>query len=205
MSGSAPFCGPNTVAAPIGPSSGCSTSVAAMSSTPASSSRAAARRARVVLLTSVPSAATAVGACAAAEPHHDPLRACPHRGGDQLSHSPAVPGQRGLDGRRATQQRQPAGLRAFDVGGPGRGRVEHPLRGHLPGQRAAHAKGAHLTEPPGQHADEAGSAVGLRGQRQLIVGAAPAPAVGDRLRGLDRREAVAVAVRGDQNPHDGRL
>jgi hypothetical protein len=35
------------------------------------------------------------------------------------SHSPAVRGQRGLHRRRATQQRQPAGLRAFDVGGPG--------------------------------------------------------------------------------------
>jgi hypothetical protein len=178
--------------------------VAAMSSTPASSGQAGACCApRPTQRLTI--AATAVGACAAAEPHHDPLCACPHRGGDQLSHSPAVRGQRGLHGRRATQQRQPAGLRAFDVGGPGRGRVEHPLRGHLRGQRAAHAKGAHLTEPPGQHADEAGSAVGLRGQRQLIVGAAPAPAVGDRLRGLDRREAVAVAVRGDQNPHDGRL
>jgi hypothetical protein len=57
----------------------------------------------------------------------------------------------------------------------------------------------------GQHADEAGPAVGLRGQGQVVVGAATAPAVRDRLGGLDRREAVAVAVGSDQYPHDGRL
>ena len=80
---------------------------------------------------------TAVGAGAAAEPDHDPPGARLHRGGDQLSHSPAVSSQRRLHGRRAAKQRQPAGLRALDVGGRGRGRVEHPLRGHLVGQRAA--------------------------------------------------------------------
>ena len=103
------------------------------------------------------------------------------------------------------KQRQPAGLRALDVGGPGRGRVEHPLRGHLFGQRAAHAKGVRLTEPACQHTDEAGSTVGLRGKRQFVVGAAAAPACRDRFGGLDRRQAVAVAVGRDQHLHHGRL
>jgi hypothetical protein len=146
----------------------------------------------------------AVGAAAAAQPDHDPPRVG-HRGSDQLSHSPAVCGQRGLHGRRTAQQRQATGLRALDVGGPRRGGVEHPIRGHLLGQRAADAKGLDLADAACQHADEARPAVGLRRQGQFIVGAAPVPAARDRLGGLDRREAVAVAVRRDQDPHGGRL
>jgi hypothetical protein len=150
-------------------------------------------------------AAAAVGAAAAAQPDDDPPAARPHRGGDQLPHSPAVRGQRGLHRRWTAHQGQPAGLRALDVGGPGRGGVEYPLGGHLRGQRAAHLNGVHLAEPACQHADEAGPAVGLRGQRQLIVAAAAAPAARDGLGGLNRREAVAEAVGGDQHLHHGRL
>ena len=150
-------------------------------------------------------AAAAVGAAAAAEPDHDPDRPGAHGGGDQLSHPPAVRGQRGLRSRRTAQQSQATGLCTLDVGGPGRGRVEHPVRGHVLGQRAAHPEGVDLAESAGEHADEAGPTVGLRRQGQFIVGAAATPAARDRLGGLDGREAVAVAVGGDQYPHDGRL
>ena len=81
---------------------------------------------------------------------------------------------------------------------PGAG-VEHPVGVDLGGQRAAEAHGAPLAEPAGQHVDESRPAVGLRGQRQLVVRPGPPPAVGDRLGGLHRGEAVAVAVGGDQH------
>ena len=107
-----------------------------------------------------------------------------------------------VGGRPAGPARRPARTRCRRSGArPGR----VPTARHLLGQRAAHPQGVHLAEPAGQHADEAGPAVGLRGQRQLIVGAAAAPAARDGLGGLDRREAVAVAVGGDQHLHHGRL
>ncbi len=111
----------------------------------------------------------------------------------------AVRGQRGLDGRRTAEQRQPAGLRALDVGRARLGVVEHPVGVDVVGQRAADPRVRRSPSAAGQHVDEARSAVGLRGQRQLVVRPGPAPAVGDGLGGLHRGEAVAVAVGGDQH------
>ena len=138
VAGSAPFCGPKTRAAPAGPSNGCSTSVAAMTPTPASLA------ARLLdTAESLDHAAAAVGTATAAESDDDGARAASHGRVDQLTHSPAVGGHRGMRSGRSPQQRQPAGLRAFDVGGSGH-RVEHPRRVHRHVQRTAHRRVAHL-------------------------------------------------------------
>ena len=71
-------------------------------------------------------------------------------------------------------------------------------------ERPADAQGVLPADPAGQHADEAGAAVGLRGQRERVVGAAAAPAGRDRVGRLHRGEAVAVTVRRDQHLHHGR-
>ena len=68
-------------------------------------------------------ARAAVGAGRAAQAEHDPLRAHPDRGEDQLADAAAGRGQRGR--RSAGQPGQPAGLRRLDDGGP----VEQGERG----------------------------------------------------------------------------
>ena len=144
-------------------------------------------------------ALAAVCAGAAPEADDDSARTRRHRGRDQLAHAPAVRGQRGLDSGRAAEQRQPAGLRALDVGRAGIAAVEYPVGIHVVGQRTAHPHRAPLADASGEHVDESGSAVGLRGQRQLVGRPGPAPALGDRLGGLHRGEAVAEAVGGDEH------
>ncbi len=136
MSWSAPFCGPNTVAAPIGPSSGCSTSVAAISSTSASRALAASSPPRASIIPRPPSVQEL-------PPSPTTIRPAPasHRGGDQLSDPSAVCGQRGLHCRRAAEQRQPAGLRTLDVGRARVTVVENPVGVHLVGQRTADRAG----------------------------------------------------------------
>ena len=68
-------------------------------------------------------ARAAVGAGHAAQAEHDPLRAHPHPGEDELADAAAGRGQRGE--RAAGQPGQPAGLRRLDDGGP----VEQGERG----------------------------------------------------------------------------
>jgi len=68
-------------------------------------------------------ARAAVGAGHAAQAEHDPLRAHPDRGQDELADAAAGRGQRGE--RPAGQPGQPAGLRGLDDGGP----VEQGERG----------------------------------------------------------------------------
>ena len=74
-------------------------------------------------------AVAAVGARAAAQPDHDPRRPGPQRRGDQLPHSPAVGGQRGLR-RRRTAEQAPARTPAHIRGRRSPSRVEHPLGVH---------------------------------------------------------------------------
>ena len=112
VAGSAPFCGPNTRAAPHGRAAGIRRRWRR------SARRRPAGRARS---SSPPSSSTSPRPPsvhgAAAQPDHDPARTRAQRRGDELADSPAVRGQRGLRRRRAAEQGQPAGLRAFQVRG----------------------------------------------------------------------------------------
>ena len=192
VSGSAPFCGPNTAAAPIGPSSGCSTSVAAISSTPASSSlgRRRARRA--------PRSCPGRRRCRRCRPARRRSGSRRPRSAAAMSWpTPLLCAASAVShGRRTAKQRQPAGLRALDVGRARLGVVEHPLGVDLVVQRPADTRRvrrspsrlASTSTNPGPPSD-CGARVSSSSGRDLRQ------PVGDGLGGLHRGQAVAVAVR----------
>ena len=140
--------------------------------------------------------------CSALPPSPTTMRPAPasQRGGDELADSPAV--------RRRARSGRSAGRRAAPARRPARTRRRPwPARsGRAPTRRSTSSVSGPLTgrrvqpaEPTGQHADEAGAAVGLRRKGQRVVGAGRSPARRDGLGGLDRGQAVAEAVGRDQH------
>ena len=161
VSGSAPFCGPNTAAAPIGPSSGCSTSVAAISSTPSSGrprggpGRRAPRPCRgrrrcTRCRRARRRCGRAPAASAAPMSWPTPLLWARERG----PHASAA--------RRAAPGRRPARTRCRRW--PTRRRTPTPRRRRRSSGPLTRSR-AQSPEPAGQHVDEAGTAVGLRRER----------------------------------------
>ncbi|SIL79361.1 Uncharacterised protein [Mycobacteroides abscessus subsp. abscessus] len=139
-----------------------------------------------------------VGAAAAAEANHDASRPGIQRRRDQLTHPGAVCAPGGIDGWWSSQQRQPTGLRTFDVGG---GRIQQPGGVDILVQGAAHPRGV----PPrrgqlrGKHLDEPRATIGLRAENHRVAWASTAPAVGDDAGGLGGRKRVTEAVGRHQN------
>ena len=161
---SAPFCGPNTLAAPQGPTRGYSVSDAAISSTSASCSRAASRPPSSVIIPFPPSVHALPP-----QPDHDPRRPGPQRLRDELPDAVAVGRQRGLRGGRTVQQGQAAGLRAFQVRGATR-RGRTPTR-HPPWCPTARTPAPAASPPAGWPAPRQNpAAVGLRGHDEPIAG-----------------------------------
>ncbi|SKV48143.1 Uncharacterised protein [Mycobacteroides abscessus subsp. massiliense] len=101
---------------------------------------------------------TPIRAAAAAKTDHDSGGSTIERSRDQLPDSGAVRTPGGIDRRRTFEQRQPAGLRAFDVGGRA---VEQPLRVDILIQRAAYSQRMPVRRDQlrSQHVDEPGSSV----------------------------------------------
>ena len=104
-----------------------------------------------------------------------------------------------LSARSPPVRCQPAGLGALD---PGLVALEQHRSGHRVAVGAAHRDRRELAaERLVQHVDEAGAAVGHRGEVELVVGCPAAPAVRDRPGRLDRGEGAGELVRGDQHAH----
>ncbi len=189
---SAPFCGPNTAAAPCRPSSGLSTSAAATSRTPPSSDgavqpgaagqRGAAAGQRGAVGVHRDRAergqhpGAAVGGGRAAQPDDDLGDAGVARVRDQLADPARGRGARDLGPRRSRGTRcSPHAARRLQVGGAADARNQRAGTGSPSGPVTSQlVPGA--AERGVQHLDEAGAAVGEREQPQLVVGGGPAPA-----------------------------
>jgi hypothetical protein len=97
-----------------------------------------------------------------------------HRGRDQLSDSLLCAASAVCDRRRTAEQRQPAGLRALDVGRARTVVVETQSASTSAANGPLTRMRAPLADASGEHVDESGSSVGLRGERQSSPGG-PAP------------------------------
>jgi hypothetical protein len=182
VAGSAPFCGPNTRAAPDDQ---------LHAGKPSAS--------RVEAAEFFDQSPTAVGARGTAQSDDDARGARLRRRRDELADSPAVRRECCPRCRRSPQRGYSARLRAFQICGCGL-EIQHPLGPHVVGQRAVHLQIPPFSQPTGQYIDEAWAAVRLRSDGELVARAHPFPARRDRGSRLDRGQAVAVAIGGDQHP-----
>ena len=147
------------------------------------------------------------GVVRAASPHAD----------DDL---PGTRGDRGLeelaDPPRARQPRvalvgaeqvEPARLRRLDVCREATtGLDDEHRRRHLAAQGVAHGGGDRgASQGPGQHVEEAGSAVRQRQQLDVVVRRARRPSLRHGRRRLDGAEGGAEGVRSDEHAHSARL
>ena len=105
------------------------------------------------------------------------------------------------------EQVQPARLRRLDVGRAPAVALDHEHRGgHLATERVAdRRRDRRAAEGPGEHVEEAWTAVGQGQQLDLVVRRAVRPALGHRGGRLDGAERGAEGVRGDEDVHAARL